>query len=59
MVIVMHDDDSAGFSLIVRMLNGGHESGFQEGKKKFKKVLLQVKGRKNAYASEVKNFVMY
>ena len=35
------------------LLDGGHASGFKEGKKKFKKALLQVKGKRKVYASQV------
>ncbi|XP_015761346.1 PREDICTED: adseverin-like [Acropora digitifera] len=35
------------------MYTGGHASGFKEGKKKFEKRLFQVKGKRNAYASQV------
>lgn len=36
------------------LLDGGHASGFKEGKKKFKKALLQVKGKRKVYASQVR-----
>jgi len=35
------------------LLNGGHASGFKEGKKKFEKALLRVKGKRKVYASQV------
>lgn len=49
-------EDGAFLSLFpkgIELLAGGHASGFKEGKKKFEKRLFQVKGKRNAYASQV------
>lgn len=37
----------------IKFLDGGHASGFKEGKKKFTKALMQVKGKRKIYASQV------
>ena len=40
-------------STYLSLLNGGHASAFKEGKKKFEKALLRVKGKRKTYASQV------
>ncbi|XP_078344525.1 advillin-like [Oculina patagonica] len=37
----------------LRLLDGGHASGFREGKKKFEKALIRVKGKRKVYAAQV------
>lgn len=53
-VVGGHEDNK--FSKLFKsmsLLKGGHASGFKEGKKKFEKALLQVKGKRKVYASQV------